>query len=301
MPFPRIETAFGKSQALAAWAREYGVKYTMLKDRMRLGWSLEEALTRGKRDTRKLRPEDAASPLNHSGKKKFAAYVGEKIGRLTVTAYTPGSKTTKTRATFSCACVCGKTLTCSPYNLLYSASPEPSCGCYCSERMAAMNKARSTQGGKANTPEYHVWSNMVARCTDVTHPAYAHYGARGIGVCSRWLASFQDFLADMGPRPVGKFTLERKDNDLGYSPENCVWADRFAQANNRRNNIRLAARGKIQTLAEWARELGISYNCFRSRILRGVDFEEAVLAGCVRQRKRRARAVPQTDDRSAAR
>jgi hypothetical protein len=73
---------------------------------------------------------------------------------------------------------------------------------------------------------------MWARCRRETHPEYPNYGGRGIVVCDRW-RSFEDFYADMGDRPTNKHSLDRINNDLGYSPENCRWTTRDVQNNNR--------------------------------------------------------------------
>lgn len=94
-------------------------------------------------------------------------------------------------------------------------------------------------------PLQPVWQNMKARCLNERDPAYRNYGGRGISVCSRWTesarvpgsrrsAGFQNFLDDMGPRPEGS-TLDRVDNTLGYSPENCEWRTRAQQVRNRRS------------------------------------------------------------------
>lgn len=80
--------------------------------------------------------------------------------------------------------------------------------------------------------EYWVWSAMLQRCTNPKNHAFSHYGGRGILVCRRWL-KFANFIADMGPRPSG-FTLERRNNNKGYSPRNCKWATWGEQGKNRR-------------------------------------------------------------------
>lgn len=81
--------------------------------------------------------------------------------------------------------------------------------------------------------EYASWSSMKQRCSNSKTSSYKYYGQRGIFVCKEWNDSFSNFLNDMGRKPAG-FSLERVNNDKGYSPENCIWADWKTQANNKR-------------------------------------------------------------------
>ena len=84
------------------------------------------------------------------------------------------------------------------------------------------------------TPEYRTWLNMGNRCRNPKNDHYKYYGGRGIVVCERW-KNFENFLADMGPKPNG-LTLDRIDNDGNYEPQNCRWATHTEQRHNRRDS-----------------------------------------------------------------
>jgi hypothetical protein len=111
---------------------------------------------------------------------------------------------------------------------------------------------------------YGVWKSMRNRCNNERHKQYPGYGGRGIRVCRRW-ASFQAFLTDMGPRPPG-LSLERKKNNEGYSPNNCMWATRRQQQWNMRSTRMITWRGKTQPINEWVRELGIPHSTLHWRL-----------------------------------
>ena len=85
------------------------------------------------------------------------------------------------------------------------------------------------------TREHQTWGSIKARCYNDKHISYKNYGGRGITVCDRWLNSFENFFADMGERPSSKHSIERLDNNLGYTPDNCCWATVVEQRSNRRD------------------------------------------------------------------
>lgn len=93
---------------------------------------------------------------------------------------------------------------------------------------------RTNMAFKSNWPEYNVLNHIKDRCLNPNSPAYKDYGGRGITVCDEWLASFDQFIADVGRRPSKHHTLDRIDNDKGYEPSNVRWTDRTVQAINRR-------------------------------------------------------------------
>lgn len=109
---------------------------------------------------------------------------------------------------------------------------------------------------RTRSKEYRCYIRMIHRCHNKDYPGYENYGKRGIKVCKRWRESFEYFLADVGPAPSPQHTLDRKDNDKGYSKANCRWATWKVQANNRRTNNVIEFAGLTKTMAEWADYIG---------------------------------------------
>lgn len=131
-------------------------------------------------------------------------------------------------------------------------------------RKGTHGHTRPSQGGK--TSIYRCWQNMIARCTQSSNPAYRHYKKRGITICDRW-HKFENFLSDMGDMPTG-LTLDRIDNNGNYEPDNCRWATRREQANNRTTNVRFTYQGHEYTLSELARKTEVSKDLLRQRLCR---------------------------------
>jgi hypothetical protein len=115
---------------------------------------------------------------------------------------------------------------------------------------------------------------MLQRCLNPASKCFKDYGGRGISVCDEWL-NFAVFFEDMGSVPEGK-TLERKNNELGYFPANCVWADRKQQSRNRRSNWRVLFEGEVLCLSEVAEKMGVNYMTLKSRVRRGTSGLEIV-------------------------
>lgn len=131
-------------------------------------------------------------------------------------------------------------------------------------------------GKSDRVPEYQVWAGMKNRCSDPTSQRWHRYGGRGIRVCERWLNSFENFYADMGPRPGPEYQIDRKDNDGHYEPSNCHWVTRVANANNREASRLLEFQGRVQSLSQWAREVGLDRHAIEARLSNGWTVERAL-------------------------
>jgi Fic family protein len=128
--------------------------------------------------------------------------------------------------------------------------------------------------GMTGSKIHFTWLCMHQRCNYPKHKSYVAYGGRGITICERW-NSFEHFYADMGEVPARK-TLDRKDNNKGYSPENCRWASNHEQANNKRNNFKITGFGRKLTLIDWSRETGLSKATITYRLAKGMSPEVAL-------------------------
>jgi len=125
--------------------------------------------------------------------------------------------------------------------------------------------------GMSNSPEYATWFGIKHRCK---HKDY--YIKKGIKVCPEWYNDFNQFYADMGNKPTPNHTIDRINNDLGYSPDNCRWATMKEQQNNKTNNRNLTYNGITQTLTQWGIEYDLSTTCIRLRLNKGMTVKEAL-------------------------
>lgn len=131
--------------------------------------------------------------------------------------------------------------------------------------------------GLTKTHLYQTWSNAKSRCYDVHSIPFKDYGGRGIMVCEEWLHDFQAFYDwAMASGYEEGLTLDRIDNNKGYSPDNCRWVTIKEQSNNRRSNTHLVFRGERKTVSQWADDTGISKETLYKRLSFGWDVEKAL-------------------------
>ena len=200
---------------------------------------------------------------------KFKDLTGKKFGRLSVIerAENKGKK-----VVWLCKCDCGnykKVMSCS-----LSKGATNSCGCLHKEKL--YHNKNCMKHGQRHTKLYEVWLSMKQRCENSNSQYYYRYGGRGITVCDEWkdFEPFYEWSISNGYKDG--LTIDRKDNDKEYSPNNCRWTDRITQANNTSRNHYLTYNGKTQTVAQWAREIGITHRCLLHRIERGWSVEKAL-------------------------
>lgn len=210
--------------------------------------------------------------------------VGDKIGRLTILEKSERCRDSKgrRRSYWICECECGSVV---EKREDVFTRPVPSCGCYGREQMSAYMREKMTgkiKYGDSRERVHNIWYLMKFRCEDSSSPAYQNYGGRGITVCPEWSDGidgyfrFKEWALSNGY--TDELSLDRIDNDKGYSPDNCRWVGTITQANNKRSNVFYEFNGTSKTLAQWARDFNINYKTVHRRVVGlGWELERALM------------------------
>ena len=192
--------------------------------------------------------------------------IGDKYGRLTIIE---GPFSMNGRR-FKCQCECGHQPLVNVTQLRQRAERGGGCvKCY--------HSLRGHGYGSSSNPTYSKYQAMKQRCVNPKNKSYPNYGGRGIQVCDRWMNSFESFLADMGECPADDATIERKDSDGDYEPENCIWLSKAKQARNMRSNMKVEIDGMtFNTLIEACEHYGMNPGTVRQRLHYGFSIERAL-------------------------
>lgn len=201
-------------------------------------------------------------------KVKWEEMIGKRYGRLRVIQ--DAGRTEAYARKLLCRCDCGNEVIVFASNLRRGHTT--SCGCIKHEIVKA--GAHTVHGG-CGSRLYSIWKGMRRRCQDIKAINYSRYGGRGIKVCKDWDESFSSFREWALKNGYSEDkSIDRIDNDKGYSPDNCRWSTVKEQANNRRSNHVLEMNGEIHTIAEWADITGIAQCTILQRIRHGFDTED---------------------------
>lgn len=197
--------------------------------------------------------------------------IGSRFGRLVVVR---SAEVRNQKKRWHCECDCGGATI--SYQGSLRAGRSKSCGCLKVERLVASNSLSDSKQphGLSKTRIYRIWSSMKQRCLNPLNPRWADYGGRGISICEKWMV-FEEFFKDIGDAPSPAYSLDRIDNNAGYSPDNCRWATRSEQQFNRRRRT-IAIGGRNYTIKEIAAAAGIGRTAVYERIKAGWPTEELI-------------------------
>ena len=207
----------------------------------------------------------------------FIDLTGQKFGKLTAIKrirqkkYKNGS-----HSYWLCRCECGN-LTEVEVTHLKNGNTK-SCGCLKKNR-TMQNSTKKHYTGESSTRLYRVWIGMKTRCYNPKAGNYKYYGAKGVSICEEWIGddgyrNFKSWALKNGYK--NELTIDRKDNNKSYSPDNCRWVTQKEQARNTSQVKMLEYKGEVRSIPEWAENVGISTECLKQRIKNGWSIEKCI-------------------------
>lgn len=224
-------------------------------------------------------------------KERIVIESGERFGRLTVIKE---SVRQYGHRYILCQCDCGNQKSINLNSLVKGLST--SCGCYRKEYISKKNTTHGlTERGHIERL-YNIWSNMKCRCNNPNDKGYVNYGGRGIKICSEWENDYVAFRTwALANGYSSDLTIDRIDNNKGYSPDNCRWVTMKVQSNNTRVNRKVTYRGETHTLSEWQDITGISDDKIGRRLKNGLPLEQVFFNGDLRTLKegKNERKIPE--------
>jgi hypothetical protein len=202
--------------------------------------------------------------------REFKDETGKRYGLLYVVKRV---KNKGSAASFLCKCDCGNEKIVTGNSLRRGCTK--SCGCLLIKHAKGNGKNFITHG-HSRTRLHRIWMRMRARCGNPHDSCYHKYGARGIFVCEEW-QDFMNFYTWSHEHGYSdNLSIDRIDNDYGYTPDNCRWTTPLVQGNNTRRNVYIVYKGERKTLTEWCRELNVPVSRVRERLRKGWDIDKAL-------------------------
>ena len=194
------------------------------------------------------------------------------FGRLKVIEM--AGKNKRNEVMWLCECQCENRTKVVVSGALLRNGTTKSCGCLNRELSSKRATLRNTKHNQSHTKLYRTWNDMRQRTANPKREDYKNYGARNIHICNEWLdfIAFKNWALENGYQEG--LTIERKDVNGDYCPENCCWIPFEKQAQNKRNTVKIEYAGEILTLKEWSIRLGINLNTLKTRYYRGYPTEK---------------------------
>lgn len=208
---------------------------------------------------------------------EYTIHVGDKIHRLTITKLVRYSDGGITRKGFFAICDCGKVI--GPRRIYQLVSGDSySCGCYSRDIHSILCYDRNYKHGNAcrnsRSNLYNIWAGMKSRITNPNRWDAKYYYGKELWPPWNSFSSFAVWAVNNGYKEG--MSIERKNNDYGYTPWNCEFIDSFYQNSNKSSNVLLTFHEETHTITEWSRRLNISYDTIRRRLDEGLSFDEII-------------------------